>query len=126
MENVGGADRLVVDDATDGVGKHGSDRKLLHLAATGATLVVATEDGSVNKVVVPDDLDLTGLNLVVEQVGLPVVFNPKAFLETSGALSGSFATVTLPAKRTKNYSVDIGASAATLGYAKPGALLIVR
>lgn len=92
----------------------------------GATLTVRTSDGAVDKVVVPDDFDLTGLKLVVEQVGLPVVFPAKAFLETSGALSGSFATVTLPAKRTKNYSVDVGSAAATLSYQKPGALLIVR
>lgn len=92
----------------------------------GATLTVRTSGGAVDKVVVPDDFDLTGLKLVVEQVGLPVVFPAKAFLETSGALSGSFATVTLPAKRTKNYSVDVGAKTATLSYQKPGALLIVR
>ena len=93
----------------------------------GATLTVQTSNGTVEKVVVPGDLDLTGLNLVVEQIGLPVVFAATAFLETSGGkLSGSFATVTLPTERTKNYSVEVGASSATLSYQKPGLMLILR
>ena len=93
----------------------------------GATLTVQTSNGTVEKVVVPGDLDLTGLNLVVEQIGLPVVFAATAFLETSGGeLSGPFASVTLPTERTKNYSVDVGASSATLSYQKPGLMLILR
>ena len=92
----------------------------------GATLTVRTSNGMVDKVVVPDDFDLTGLNLVVEQVGLPVIFAATAFLETSGELSGSFASVTLPAERTKNYSVDVGAASATLSYQKPGLMMILR
>lgn len=94
-------------------------------ALDGATLVVETENGLVGKIVVPEDLDVSTLSVEVVQRGTPVAFSA-AFLESAGTLSGSFVTVSLPEKKRKNYSVSVGASVATLNYAKPGVVLLVR
>ena len=93
---------------------------------TGATLVIETEDGAVDKVVVPGDADISTLNLEIVQLGDIVAFKPSAIFSCGGDLTGEFAAVTKPAKKGKNYTVEYTASAATLSYTTPGAIILVR
>lgn len=93
----------------------------------GATLTVDVRNGAVDKVVVPDDFSLTGLNLVVNQIGDLVEFRQKTFLlSAEGSLAGDFASVMLPPRKTRHYTVEVGASEATLTCQKPGLILIVK
>jgi len=93
---------------------------------SGATLTIDTKNGQVDKVVVPGALQLAQIGLRVVQVGDPVDMRPTAFLQSAGGLVGGFASVDLPPKRTRNYSVSVGANDATLCYARPGGIVIVR
>lgn len=93
---------------------------------TGARFEIDTVDGAVDKVIVPGDLDLSTVSLEVVQHELPVVFPPKAFLQTGGQLSNAFESVTLPARKSRNYAVSIKPNEATIGYSRPGFWLTVR
>ncbi|MBQ2630652.1 MAG: hypothetical protein IJG13_13340, partial [Kiritimatiellae bacterium] len=92
----------------------------------GATLTIDTKNGQVDKVVVPEALSLAQIDLRVVQVGDPVDFPPASFLQSVGGLVGGFASVELPARKAKNYGVSVEAYRATLGYAKPGVIMIVK
>lgn len=123
---VGGT--LTVTDSVNpaGIGTIGSLIFAQQPVLTGARLVIDTADGAVDRVTVPGDLDLSAIALEVVQSGQPVVFQPKAFLQSGGLLVNAFKSVILPVRKTRNYGISVGVSEATLGYAKPGLLLMVR
>ena len=93
---------------------------------TGATLVIETADGAVDKVVVPGDADISTLDLEIVQLGDIVAFKPSAIFSCGGDLTGEFASVAKPTQKGKNYTVEYTASAATLSYTTPGAIILVR
>lgn len=109
-----------------GAGSVGTLVFALQPVFAGATLAIDTKDGAVDKVVVPGSLSLDAVGLRIVQIGKPVAFRNAAFLQSGGELSGAFASVALPAKRTANYSVSVLASEAVLDYTKRGMVLLVR
>ena len=92
----------------------------------GVSLVIETEDGAVDKVVVPDDLDVSRLDVDVRQLGKPIVFGTTEFLSCGGELTGPFGSVSLPEAKRERYEVVLGETAARLAFTGAGILLIVR
>ena len=93
---------------------------------TGVTLVAETEGGDVDKVVLAGDADVSTMNLRIVQIGEIVPFSPSAILSCGGTLTGEFASDERPARKSMNYEVGYEAAAATLSYARPGGVLLVR
>ena len=92
----------------------------------GVSLVIETEDGAVDKLVMPGDLNVSQIDLDVRQLGKPVVFMSTEFLFCGGELTGPFGSISLPEAKRERYEVVLGETAARLAFTGAGILLIVR
>ena len=93
---------------------------------SGVTIVVETSEGSVDKVVVCDDMDLSTFGVRIVQLGSRVDVKEQPFFISGGKLSGQFSAVEKPAKKGELYVVNYDETAVSLNYSKPGILMIVR
>lgn len=92
----------------------------------GATVVIETEDGVTDQVVVSGDADISATNLRIVQLGKRTDVKAQEIFECEGTLKGPFAAVEKPVRKGDLYTVGYGECAATLDFAVPGLLLMVR
>ena len=91
----------------------------------GATLVAEVSKTGIDGIELPDDFDLSALNLTVVDLGSRGAHLKEPVVVCSGVRTGAFASVTLPEKRPDRYELSYTDAAAILSVGK-GLLLLVR